>query len=93
MAWLDDATTLLIAVGDGHSLVYLLRWPGLPHLPSVQLPCTDDEPNCAQWATAGECERNVGFMHGSCAASYGACAPVDDPTIHPLQLVQRLETK
>lgn len=93
VARLDDATTLLIAAGDGHSLVYLLRWPGAPRLPSVQLPCTDDEPNCAQWATAGECERNAGFMHGSCAASCGACAPADDPTSHPLQLVQRLETK
>ena len=28
VARLDDATTLLIAAGDGHSLVYLLRRPG-----------------------------------------------------------------
>ena len=36
--------------------------------------CTDLEANCAEWAAAGECERNVGFMKThACRASCGTC--------------------
>ena len=33
---------------------------------SLEGKCRDDSPNCAQWAGAGECENNAGFMFASC---------------------------
>jgi len=43
--------------------------------------CADTAADCAQWAAAGECQSNPGFMHASCAKSCGTCpeaAPVKD---------------
>lgn len=35
--------------------------------------CEDKNEFCAQWAGAGECERNAGFMLADCAFSCGQC--------------------
>ena len=88
IARVDEATTLLIVVGDGRSLVYLLRGqPEAPRLASAPLPCEDSAEGCAAWAAAGECARNSGFMHGTCAASCAACDASGDDLTLPLQLV------
>jgi hypothetical protein len=34
--------------------------------------CVDTDPMCEQWAAAGECQTNVGFMRSSCAKSCGS---------------------
>jgi hypothetical protein len=44
--------------------------------------CADtDAAACATWARAGECKRNPGFMHTSCAASCGQCAQLTGPLV------------
>jgi len=35
--------------------------------------CADNDQNCAAWAAAGECAKNSGFMHVTCAASCDTC--------------------
>ena len=93
VARVDEATTLLIAAGDGHSLVYLLRAPNAPELPAVELPCADsEEAACPGWASSGECSRNAEYMQSACALSCRACATGDEASM-PLRLVQRLETR
>ena len=44
---------------------------------SLQGKCRDDSPNCAQWAGAGECENNPGFMHEQCPLSCNTCPDKD----------------
>ena len=41
--------------------------------PPPPLPCKDGDVHCAQWAEGGECERNPGFMHETCAGSCNTC--------------------
>ena len=41
--------------------------------PPPPLPCKDDNAACARWAEDGECEKNPGFMHHSCAGSCNTC--------------------
>lgn len=36
---------------------------------------------CESWSRSGECERNAGFMHTSCAASCGQCAALSGPLV------------
>ena len=36
--------------------------------------CGDKEPTCLEWAFAGECDKNPGFMHAACALSCHQCA-------------------
>ena len=49
----------------------LLTFPGLP---VKEKPCIDLENNCANWAAAGECTRNAGFMRlHACRKSCGSC--------------------
>lgn len=36
--------------------------------------CVDKLAKCAQWAAAGECKLNAGYMRETCAKSCGACA-------------------
>ena len=35
--------------------------------------CTDSSEGCANWAAAGECSKNPGFMRSSCGRSCDAC--------------------
>ncbi|GLC55313.1 hypothetical protein PLESTB_000971400 [Pleodorina starrii] len=42
-------------------------------LPDESGGCTDTQPQCASWASSGECGRNPGFMARSCPASCGSC--------------------
>eukprot|EP00239_Pterosperma_sp_CCMP1384_P000293 CAMPEP_0197850248 /NCGR_PEP_ID=MMETSP1438-20131217/14758_1 /TAXON_ID=1461541 /ORGANISM="Pterosperma sp., Strain CCMP1384" /LENGTH=211 /DNA_ID=CAMNT_0043463307 /DNA_START=206 /DNA_END=838 /DNA_ORIENTATION=+ len=35
--------------------------------------CVDVNSNCESWAAGGECERNKGFMEGSCPMVCGVC--------------------
>ncbi len=49
-------------------------WPRLHHrrlLPRVS--CADYTDNCLNWARAGECKANPGFMLNECRQSCGAC--------------------
>jgi len=39
----------------------------------VHMHCADQHSRCASWAAAGECDKNVVFMHSSCALSCGKC--------------------
>jgi len=40
--------------------------------------CKDEHDNCGDWATAGECEKNPGFMSMTCPLACNTCpAPVD----------------
>ena len=42
------------------------------HMPNE--PCEDkEEAACPGWATSGECEKNPGFMRGTCRLSCGLC--------------------
>ncbi|CAI5500090.1 unnamed protein product [Closterium sp. Naga37s-1] len=36
--------------------------------------CVDESEHCVPWAKAGECEKNPGYMHSSCARSCGKCS-------------------
>ncbi|CAI5469056.1 unnamed protein product [Closterium sp. Yama58-4] len=36
--------------------------------------CVDESEHCPLWAKAGECEKNPGYMHSSCARSCGKCS-------------------
>ena len=46
-------------------------------IPNGSSSCRDTSGRCADWAKAGECERNSLFMHKECAASCGRCAHAD----------------
>ena len=41
--------------------------------------CVDKHDQCATWATAGECQRNPGFMHDSCALTCNMCCEDEQP--------------
>ena len=43
--------------------------------------CTDDESNCAGWASAGECQNNPGFMLHMCKLSCGQCGSGAVPVV------------
>ena len=38
-------------------------------------PCHDGSADCSNWARAGECAKNPGFMHSTCKLSCGLCQP------------------
>mmetsp|Transcript_5293 Transcript_5293/g.11496 ORF Transcript_5293/g.11496 Transcript_5293/m.11496 type:complete len:625 (+) Transcript_5293:213-2087(+) len=40
--------------------------------------CGDRDSHCHEWASAGECKANPGFMMGSCPASCGKCDELPD---------------
>ncbi|GMH44394.1 hypothetical protein BSKO_12346 [Bryopsis sp. KO-2023] len=37
--------------------------------------CADKDDGCAEWAAAGECEKNAVYMHRMCRKSCGSCKP------------------
>ena len=37
--------------------------------------CRDKDPSCDDWASKGECEKNAGFMNGSCPVACKQCTP------------------
>eukprot|EP00932_Pfiesteria_piscicida_P009987 SRR837773.20831.p1 GENE.SRR837773.20831~~SRR837773.20831.p1 ORF type:complete len:412 (+),score=41.54 SRR837773.20831:35-1237(+) len=45
--------------------------------------CKDDQPQCPQWAQAGECGRNAAFMLVHCKVACGACGPSQWPVATP----------
>merc|ERR1740121_286051 len=48
-------------------------------------PCTDDNENCEQWASVGECDANPGYMLVNCRKSCAACSsPGPVPTPQPI---------
>ena len=42
-----------------------------------EIECVDKQAGCTAWATAGECDRNPGFMHDACALACGMCCEDD----------------
>lgn len=42
----------------------------------IALACRDTESECAEWAAAGECEKNAPFMNASCQRSCSLCPTV-----------------
>ena len=53
--------------------------------PQSSEPCSDAVSFCPDWAEAGECTRNPGYMHTSCRHSCGLCdqssqSQHDEPT-------------
>jgi hypothetical protein len=42
-----------------------------------QNPCSDDDKDCGFWASAGECEKNPGYMSASCRKSCGLCSEAE----------------
>jgi len=52
--------------------------------PAPTSPCTDDNQNCAAWASMGECQRNPNYMLTNCRQSCGVCGgPGPEPTPQP----------
>jgi hypothetical protein len=49
-----------------------LASPGPPEPVLEPEECTDADPSCPNWAAAGECTRNPGFMRGA-ASTLGTC--------------------
>lgn len=41
--------------------------------PAGPAACADQNEQCKEWAAAGECRRNAGFMEGTCPVACGAC--------------------
>jgi len=37
--------------------------------------CSNDHAHCTDWASIGECDKNPGYMHGSCKLACGLCTP------------------
>jgi hypothetical protein len=80
-----DTALLLFNAGDRPADIRV-RWKELLAAESMPWeeeqprtpPCADrlDMANCKQWAAAGECDRNPGFMRGACALSCDACPPL-----------------
>ena len=51
--------------------------------------CDDNLPKCKEWADAGECDKNLGFMHSECRISCNLCPKlelqkVSHPTLTPV---------
>ena len=46
--------------------------------------CADQHAGCADWAAAGECDKNPGFMRSSCEKSCDACPEPLDPALTEL---------
>lgn len=40
---------------------------------STSQPCADDNNDCPQWASAGECQRNPDYMNSNCRKSCNVC--------------------
>lgn len=53
--------------------------------PAPPAPCPNNHPDCAYWASVGECERNPDYMLVNCMESCGACQgpPPPQPTPAP----------
>ena len=45
--------------------------------PAAPTPCRDKNDRCADWASAGECEKNAAYMEGRCPRSCNLCQPPD----------------
>jgi len=43
--------------------------------------CKDDHDNCVDWASAGECKKNPGFMGMTCPKSCDTCPKPVDPSL------------
>jgi hypothetical protein len=56
-------------------------WEQLPAAAS-QASCIDRHVDCPSWATAGECQKNPGYMHKDCQRSCGQC-PAPPPLPSP----------
>ena len=41
--------------------------------PPPPMACEDENETCGRWAEDGECDKNPGFMHQTCAGSCGTC--------------------
>eukprot|EP00967_Tisochrysis_lutea_P093040 scaffold134391_cov38-Tisochrysis_lutea.AAC.1 len=41
--------------------------------PAGAAACADQNERCTSWAASGECQKNAGFMEGTCPVSCGAC--------------------
>jgi len=54
-----------------------------PPTPTPTPGCTDNNANCAYWASNGECESNPGWMLANCPQSCGSCDPVPTPAPTP----------
>lgn len=39
--------------------------------------CENEHTSCGEWASAGECSKNPGYMHSQCRKSCGTCASMD----------------
>ena len=50
-------------------------------LGTPDLLCDDNLPSCPEWAAAGECERNHGFMTAECRLSCDKCGKMDALTV------------
>ena len=46
---------------------------GFTKLATEAYGCDDEKPDCKTWADAGECEKNIGFMHNNCPKSCDVC--------------------
>lgn len=51
--------------------------PKPPATPPPPPKCQDRNDLCSSWARAGECERNLKFMHSQCMKSCGQCVDPD----------------
>ena len=47
--------------------------------PAAPTPCRDKNDRCADWASAGECEKNAAYMEGRCPRSCNLCQPDAEP--------------
>ncbi|CAL4059139.1 unnamed protein product, partial [Meganyctiphanes norvegica] len=47
------------------------------------IPCTDTNPSCSQWAASGECSKNPGFMLVNCRSSCNDCPAGSASTCSP----------
>ena len=57
--------------------------PPLPSPPPSLPKCVDDNESCPPWAEAGECDRNVDYMHVFCQFSCNTCMlPPPPPVPH-----------
>lgn len=56
--------TRLKTTANMHKLLSLL---------GVREVCTDDNADCASWASSGQCDLNPSYMYASCRKSCGKC--------------------
>lgn len=71
----DGGTTVVASHGDSATQT-------TTKIPKTELECIDTQPQCQEWAAAGECSANPVYLSENCPHACGICSQMKDTERH-----------